>query len=152
MSDKILVPIDLDHQSSWKDTLPIAFEKAQQSDDVAVTVMTVVPDLITGIDWRYAIRGEMHGSEEYDMCSLVEAAEEKVQEIVREHAPAGVTVETLARHGVIYEQILNVADEIGATEIIMAAHRPSLKDYLIGPNTDRCVRHAKCTVTVVRRD
>jgi len=45
-----------------------------------------------------------------------------------------------------------VAEEIGADEIIMAAHRPSLKDYLIGPNTDRVVRHARCSVQVVRRD
>jgi len=151
MSEKILVPIDLDHQSSWKHTLPIALEKAKGADDVSVTVLTVVPDIITGIDWRYAIRGEMHGSEEYDMNSMVEAAQEKVQEIVREYAPEGVTVETIARHGTIYEEILNVADEIGASEIIMAAHRPSLKDYLIGPNTDRVVRHAKCSVQVVRR-
>jgi len=151
MTEKILVPIDLDHQSSWKHTLPIALEKARQSDDVSVTVMTVVPDIVTGIDWRYAIRGEMHGSEEYDMHSMVEAALERVQQIVQECAPEDVTVETVARHGTIYEEILNVADEIGASEIIMAAHRPSLKDYLIGPNTDRVVRHAKCSVQVVRR-
>lgn len=151
MSEKILVPIDLDHQSSWKDTLPIALEKARDSDDVSVTVMTVVPDIVTGIDWRYAIRGEMHGSEEYDMHSMVSAAQAKVQEIVREHAPTGVTVETIARHGTIYEEILNVAEEIGAAEIIMSAHRPSLRNYLIGPNTDRVVRHAKCSVQVVRR-
>lgn len=151
MSEKILVPIDLDHQSSWTHTLPLAFEKAAQRDNAEITVMTVVPDIITGIDWRYAIRGSMHGSEDYDMHQMLADAEQRVREIVKEHAPAGTSVQTIARHGTIYEEILNVAEEIGATEIIMAAHRPSLKDYLIGPNTDRVVRHAQCSVQVIRR-
>ena len=34
--------------------------------------------------------------------------------------------------------------------IIMAAHRPKLGDYLLGPNAARVVRHAKCSVFVVR--
>ena len=34
--------------------------------------------------------------------------------------------------------------------IVMASHRPELKDYLIGPNAARVVRHADCSVQVVR--
>lgn len=150
MTDKILVPIDLDHESSWKHTLPQALQKARQSGSTQVTVMTVVPDMITGVDWRYAIRGEMRGSEEYDLRQMVVDAEQRLQQLAREYVPEGMSVETIARHGTIYEQILDVAEEIGATEILMAAHRPSLRSYLIGPNTDRVVRHAHCTVTVVR--
>jgi universal stress protein F len=32
----------------------------------------------------------------------------------------------------------------------MGAHRPSLADFLLGPNSARVARHAGCTVTVVR--
>lgn len=32
----------------------------------------------------------------------------------------------------------------------MAAHRPALKDYLLGPNAARVVRHSNCSVLVVR--
>ena len=32
----------------------------------------------------------------------------------------------------------------------MAAHRPSLADYLLGPNTARVGRHAQCSVQVLR--
>lgn len=150
MSDTFLVPIDLSHESSWKSTLPKAFDRARQSEGATVTVVTIVPDIIAGLDWRYAIRGETGGSEEFDMQRIVSESAKRLEEIVAEYAPPGMSVDTIARHGTIYEEILDIADEINATEILMAAHRPSLADYLIGPNTARVVRHAKCTVTVLR--
>ena len=150
MNEKILVPIDLAHESSWKSSLPRAFQRLRDSDGVQVTVMTVVPDIFAGLDWRYAIRGETGGSEEFDSRQLVAEAEEKLQQIVREYLPEGCEAETLSRYGTVYQQIIEVAEAISATEIMMAAHRPSLRDYLIGPNTARVVRHAQQTVTVVR--
>ena len=54
------------------------------------------------------------------------------------------------RNGTIYDEILAVADEIGADLIVMASHRPALRDYLLGPNAARVVRHAKQSVLVVR--
>jgi universal stress protein F len=145
----ILVPIDLAHESSWTKVLPEAFDSVAQTGG-SVTVMTVVPDIMAGLDWRYAIRGEMGGSEELDMRKLVTEAEERLRQIVAEYVPDGMEVETIARHGVIYEEILNVAEELDVDQIVMSAHRPSLSDYLIGPNTSRVVRHASCSVNVVR--
>ena len=34
----------------------------------------------------------------------------------------------------------------------MASHRPSLKDYLLGPNAAHVACHALCTVYIVRED
>ena len=44
----------------------------------------------------------------------------------------------------------DLAGEIGVDLIAMASHRPALKDYLIGPNAARVVRHADVSVLVVR--
>jgi nucleotide-binding universal stress UspA family protein len=33
---------------------------------------------------------------------------------------------------------------------VVGAHRQDLKDYLLGPNAARVVRHADCSVYVVR--
>ena len=55
-----------------------------------------------------------------------------------------------ARYGVVHEEILDVAEELGVDQIILAAHRPSLVDGLLGSNAARVVRHAKCSVQVVR--
>ena len=46
--------------------------------------------------------------------------------------------------------ILACADEHKADAIIVASHRPGFEDYLLGSTASRVVRHAKCTVVVIR--
>ncbi|MFQ6548067.1 universal stress protein [Aestuariibius sp. 2305UL40-4] len=145
----VLVPMDLSHESSWKKALPQGFQIAGAMG-TGVTLLTVIPEILSGLDWRYSIRGETHGSEELKVDEWLQAARARLEEIGKEHAPKGTSFEVIARYGTVYEEILDVAEEIGAGQIVMAAHRPSLADYLIGPNTARVVRHATCSVLVVR--
>lgn len=149
MYEHVLVPIDIQHRSSWERALPAAVQAARESG-ARLHVLTVVPDMFAGVDWRYAIRGEQHGSIDYDRSELMTQAKERLQELVAGHVPETVDTEVLVRHGTIYEEILEAADEVGADLIVMASHRPSLKDYLIGPNAARVVRHARCSVQIVR--
>ena len=60
MTKKILVPIDLLDSETTKKVLSSAVELSQVGGG-ELTVMTVVPDIIAGLDWRYAIRGETGG-------------------------------------------------------------------------------------------
>ncbi len=52
--------------------------------------------------------------------------------------------------GTVYDQIIRVSDQMGIDAIIVGAHRPELKDYLIGPNAARVARHAQQSVFVIR--
>ena len=52
--------------------------------------------------------------------------------------------------GRIYEEILRLATQTDAGLIVVGAHKADLKDYLLGPNAARIVRHANCSVYVVR--
>jgi nucleotide-binding universal stress UspA family protein len=70
--------------------------------------------------------------------------------LVRDRVPANLQVDCHVVHGTVYEKILELAAEVGADLIVMASHRPELKDFLIGPNAARVVRHAKISVLVVR--
>jgi len=47
-------------------------------------------------------------------------------------------------------EILRVAEEAGADLIVVGSHRPAMKDYLLGTNASRVVRHARCSVLVAR--
>ena len=149
MSLKILVPIDLEHQSSWKKALPTAVDQARVLGG-QVWVMTVVPHMIGGLDWRYAIRGEEHGSLDYDIKDLTKQAEGRLKELALQHMSKDQLGGVIAKHGTIYEEVVQTAEDLGVDLIVMAAHRPSLKDYLIGPNTARVARHANCSVQIVR--
>ncbi len=149
MPKKILVPIDLSQPATIGPVVAAGVEQARASDG-DLTVMTVVPEFVAGLDWRYAIRGETGGSQEFDMRAIVEQTLERLNEVVAEHVPEGMKVETVVRHGTVYEQVLDLADSIGADQIVVGALRPQLSDYLLGPNTSRIVRHAKCSVNVIR--
>jgi nucleotide-binding universal stress UspA family protein len=54
------------------------------------------------------------------------------------------------RFGSIYVEILAEADEWNADLIVIGSHRPSMATYLIGSNAKTIVRHAKCSVLVIR--
>ena len=64
--------------------------------------------------------------------------------------PKEVKVQHIVANGTIYDEILRVAREIKADLILLASHRPELKDYLIGPTAARVVRHFEGSVLVVR--
>lgn len=146
----ILLPIDLDDPESWELTLPPAIREARETG-ARVTALTVVPDIFAGLDWRYAIRGEFGGAGDFDMQRLVQEAEQRLKAVVAPRVPAGMTVETIARHGTVYEEILDVADELGIDQIIMTAQRPSTKGYLLGANAAKVVGYARCSVNIIRR-
>jgi len=46
--------------------------------------------------------------------------------------------------------ITEYAEEIGADCIIVGSHKPELQDYLLGSTAARIVRHASCSVHVLR--
>ena len=84
--------------------------------------------------------------------------EEKALEKAKEQlgafmdAELGPEIEAVGHvaHGSIYEEILHAAKALGCDLIVIGAHRPELKDYLLGPNAARVVRHAPQSVMVVR--
>jgi len=55
-----------------------------------------------------------------------------------------------ARAGGIYHELLQEASEWGADLIVVGSHRPVMSDYLLGSNAKTIVRHAECSVLVVR--
>ena len=46
--------------------------------------------------------------------------------------------------------ITEYAEQIGADCIIVGSHKPELQDYLLGSTAARIVRHAPCSVHVLR--
>ncbi|MEM1235757.1 MAG: universal stress protein [Pseudomonadota bacterium] len=67
-----------------------------------------------------------------------------------ENIPEDVATELHVVRGTVYDQILKTADKVGADGIVVGAHSPSLKDYLIGPNAARVARHGTQSVFVIR--
>ena len=63
--------------------------------------------------------------------------------------PAGKK-SAVARAGGIYHELLQEATDWNADLIVVGSHRPVMSDYLLGSNAKTIVRHAQCSVLVVR--
>lgn len=141
MFKSILLPIDVEHESSWRRTLPVAKRLAEECG-AELNIVGVVPPFGTALVGGFF-------PEDYEE-KLLGTVKEHLAGVVQE---AGIGADDCKMHvtrGVIYEEILRVASVLGCDVIVMAAARPELKDYLLGPNAARVVRHAKQSVFVVR--
>lgn len=65
-------------------------------------------------------------------------------------ALAGIRTAVRVRHGGVYHEVVDDAVAAGTDLIVLSSHRPSMATYLIGSNAARIVRHAPCSVLVVR--
>ena len=63
---------------------------------------------------------------------------------------AGIKADAEVRAGKPGPTILTSADECGADLIIIGSHKPGLQDYFLGSTAARVVRHAQCSVLVMR--
>ena len=141
MYKNILLPVDLNHESSWQKSLPVALGLCG-SFSAKLHVMTVVPDFGSAY-----VAGFFPADFEQKALDQTQAA---LAKFVDGNVPDGVEIQRIVANGTVYEEVLSKAGEIGADLIVMASHRPELQDYLLGPNAARVVRHAPISVMVVR--
>ncbi len=141
MIKSILLPIDLNHESSWAKALPQAVSLAQ-THGAAIHVLTVIPDF--GMSMVGAFFPKDYSAR------ATQETRAQMEKWLRDNIPEGVEADFLVLHGPIYKEIIAGADQVNADIIVMASHRPEMQDYLLGPNAARVVRHATQSVMVVR--
>ena len=141
MYKEVLLAVDLNDVESQRKAVETAIHLARASG-ARLHVQTVVPNFGMSMVASYFPK-------DFESKAL-EKARQALHDFVTQNFPEDVTVQHIVGHGTIYQEILDCAAEIGADMIIMASHRPELQDYLIGPNAARVVRHANCSVLVVR--
>lgn len=141
MIKNILVPIDLNEESSWRQVLPVAIDNARHTG-AGVHVMTVVP--------RIEINMPGVPLPEQVNPRLREAAEAGLKALVKSEFPGDIQVDVSVSQGNVAREILRATEELPADLIIMASHRPGLRSFLLGANAAQVVRHARCSVYVIR--
>ncbi|MFK7792255.1 MAG: universal stress protein [Devosiaceae bacterium] len=143
MYNRLLVPVDLGDLTSLDNALPVAASLAS-GEGAEVHVLTVVPTSGMAVVSSYL-------PEDYAEKALDGARESLTKALEDKHALVGsATLKGVVAKGSVYQEIMHVADKLSCDAIIMTAHSPDLKDYLLGPNAARVVRHAKQSVMVIR--
>jgi len=141
MFRSILVPVDLSDKHSWRKALPAAISMCE-TFQARLHLLTVVPDFGLPIVGQYFPEG-------YE-AKVRQQTAKLLKDFAAEQVPDAVPCKRIVAEGKVYQEILRAAEKIGADLIVMGSHRPELKDFLLGPNAARVVRHARCSVMVVR--
>lgn len=143
MSKTVLAAVDISDQAQDAAVLQTAGEMAQLMG-AQLDVVTVVPD------YGMSVVGSFFEASHHD--AAIEAAKVALDTFVSE--TLGGAVNAKVRHvvatGKAYQEILRTAEADSSDLIVIGAHAPDLEDFLLGPNAARVVRHAKCSVYVVR--
>jgi universal stress protein F len=141
MFGNILVAIDLAEMNVAKPAIDQAVALAEQSGGKLrlVNVQTLLP--ATFMDYVPA---------DFDQ-EMKDNAEASLRKLAEEIPLPKERVSQVVRVGGVYPEILAEADDCGADLIVVGSHRPAMSTYLLGSNAKTVVRHAKCSVLVVRQ-
>ncbi len=140
MFSKIVVPVDPAEPKFSTPSIESAVNFAKQYDSKIwlVCVLQVLPGLVA----EYL-------PPDYEKTATANA-KKKLEEMAAAYGLPEGTVRVLVRNGGVYHEVLDAVDEVGADLIIMNSHRPGMSTYLLGSNAAKVVRHATCSVLVIR--
>lgn len=141
MYKKILVAVDISEAEVTQPALAAAVAQAKASEGAELRLVNVQPLVPTAfIDYIPPnFDDEMREATEKDL----EALRNKISYPLER-------VSSIVRFGAVYPEVLAEAEEWGADLIVVGSHRPTMATYLLGSNAKTIVRHAKCSVLVVR--
>ncbi len=140
MYKRIILAVDLGETSAPPKGLAEALELAKGwgGDLRLVNVQPVVP--ATFMEYVPA---------DFD-AEQTKRAQQSLDEILARIDLPATRKSGAARAGGIYHELLQEASDWNADLIVVGSHRPVMSDYLLGSNAKTIVRHAQCSVLVVR--
>jgi nucleotide-binding universal stress UspA family protein len=142
MYNKILVPVDLGESDMAKLALDAAQALAKTTPASKLRLINVQPLVpVAFVDYIPPSFDE----------EMREVAEKDLADLARKVDLPPEQVSSTVRFGAVYPEVLAEAEDWGADLIVVGSHRPTMATYLLGSNAKTIVRHAKCSVLVVRQ-
>ncbi len=136
MFKSILVTVDLAHEGKGQALLEMAQKLLEPGGRlVLVHVIANIPASVEA-ELPAGLRESAHASTLEDLKSLA--------------GTSGVQTLALLRSGHTSTELLAAAADHECDLIMVASHRPGLQDYFLGSTAARVVRHAECSVLVMR--
>ncbi len=141
MYNDILVAVDLNDETSSKKTVDVAVACCR-TFGARLHLLAVVPDFGMSIVSHFF-------PDDYAQ-KAVDGAATTLAAFKDATVPDDIEAHDIVANGTVYDEILATAKNIDADLIVLGANRPDLKNYLLGPNASRVVRHSSRSVLVVR--
>ncbi|MGI9389359.1 MAG: universal stress protein [Boseongicola sp.] len=135
MYKNVLVPVIFDQghdtQASFLATLALADEDAKFT---VMHVMEAIPAYVAS-----QIPDEVMAN-----------SRNEIEKLLKQSARALPGAKTVLTSGHAGSVIVDYATDHNVDCIVMASHRPGIEDLFLGSTASRVIRHAKCSVHVIR--
>ncbi|RLJ41798.1 nucleotide-binding universal stress UspA family protein [Litoreibacter meonggei] len=143
MTNSVLCAVDVSNGDDDINVIQAAARLAAL-DDAQLDVVAVVPD------YGLSQVGAFFSKDHHD--TMVDEAKVHLNALVTKalDAAQNAKVRHVVATGRIYVEVLSLAKKSKASLIVVGSHKADFSDYLLGPNASRIVRHATCSVYVVR--
>jgi nucleotide-binding universal stress UspA family protein len=141
MFKSILVPVDLSEIDMARPAIDKAIALAGVSD-AAIELMYVRS--ILPVPFMEYVPPSFDEEQQSD-------CEKRLADFAASLRAPGGRIATVVRMGAVYNEVLAEAKKVGADLIVIGSHRPGMATYLLGSNASTIVRHAECSVLVVRQ-
>lgn len=138
MFEHILVPVDLSHDNPAHEALAVA--RTNLAPGGKLTLLHVIAPIPGYVAVELGASFPAHASES--------ARNELAEVVKRETLPADT--ELRVEHGSASRTILDSVTSPDKQAIVMESHNPKFGDFLIGSVAAHVVKHAKCSVFVIR--
>lgn len=140
MFKKILVPVDPNEMEFAKPAVAAAADLAAQGDG-EVLLVGVMP-VMNGYVSEFLPTDFEAGFEK--------ETEARIRAIGTEAGLKDGRFSVKLRSGSVYHEVIDEAKESAVDVIVVTSHRPQMSTYLLGSNAAKIVRHATCSVLVLR--
>ncbi len=134
MYKKILVALSLEHGYGERAIKAARKLKAENGEIIAVHVFEPVNSSVSLYLPKEHVKSVRKSAKE-DIVSKIGAEKDVEAVVLMGHSGLAIT---------------DYAKEIGADCIVVGSHKPGLQDFFLGSTAARIVRHALCSVHVLR--
>lgn len=140
---KIIVPIDFSEYSEYALETAAMLAKKNKAEVLALHMLEMSEAILTraGTDMQM------------ETLFFLQLAEKKFKEFLSKDYLNDVKVTPIVKHFRVFSEVNDVAKEYGADLIVMGSHGASgIKEFFIGSNTEKVVRHSNIPVMVIKHN
>ncbi|CAA0262713.1 Universal stress protein, UspA family [Tenacibaculum maritimum] len=140
---KIIVPVDFSKHSEYALKAAALLAKKNNSE-VYVLHMLDLHEVSMNDSGRF---------QQEKAAFFLKLAEKKFKDFLKKDFLKEIHITPIIKHFKVFSEINEIADKEGADLIIMGSHGVSgMKEFFIGSNTEKVVRHAKIPVLIVKKE
>ena len=140
---KIIVPIDFSEHSEYALKAAAKLAKKNNAELLALHMLEMSDVMLTSSE-------DLQNQKAIFFFKL---AEQRFTDFLKKDYLKGVTVIPIVKHFKVFSEVNDVAKKNNADMIVMGSHGSSgMKEFFVGSNTERVVRHAEIPVLVVKKD